>query len=904
ETTPPHIPNIIATERPPVTTIVFVATTPENTSFAYRASTLTDPAPMISPVFVEANYEILKSLLRDRRRQIHNEDLQIELEYFSEDYDEELEMKIRPERTREFTPPLRTRSPRGNGPSEARAEENERQEMNLPLLLAAHLGRNEYGQPLRSSLTFVHGGHQSSINTGGNLPPNGTLLSYHVQPFIPNSVPVPNRFVPTHITPYSQPSAGIINGQTPSFLFLAQTGNPSVGGASAYSPQRGYIPQTFPNSNIPLYNGSTYPVPALMNNYPLHTQPMYAQPNMPVYLNPYPTGLFADLTGSVTLIVRWIKDYPLLDGLKMPSHVGSYDEKGDLDNLFHLFEGVILHNIKQIEGESVRSFATRYTDDTLQILGLDEDQRIFVFVHGLKVRNLVEHLFTNLPSTYKGLMERTYTWIECRKLKHQIEEAVKSGRLAHLVKGIKKKKEKVCDTQLGEWKEERKKAKPVETHVLMISRKSCNPRKRYAEEDYNKVGEITFPLVTKDKSLTDPVIIKSYVSMRQVNRPSIRSLRVDSKTPLVGLFGEYSWPLGEVPLEITVGEGLLTVTKMLNFIIVRSDLPHNLLLGRTAMQQMGIVVSTIHEAIKFHTPKGIGTLLLENSLQGPEKEQKIASEARQVDKEDILSCVDAKEKIVILARPKKSRRIAKWVIELGEHEIEFKGRNSIKGHILIDFLAETPPKKDKEIKNREAKRKEPESKNAWKLLTDEASSSDGSRAGLMLVDPKGKEYTYALRFKFETTNNEAEYEALLAGLRIAKEMKIQELIIFIDSQRVVNQVNGLFEARQPVIKQYFEKAKELLVSFPTYSIEHIKRDQNKKVDVLSKKATSQDPIIQANGWNVVPKIILITMVKVRRSSTGQRHHPRGTPRIIWNVLEIKIGSVKDDKAGILLAINA
>ncbi|GKA90625.1 reverse transcriptase domain-containing protein [Tanacetum coccineum] len=102
---------------------------------------------------------------------------------------------------------------------------------------------------------------------------------------------------------------------------------------------------------------------------------------------------------------------------------------------------------------------------------------------------------------------------------------------------------------------------------------------------------------------------------------------------------------------------------------------------------------------------------------------------------------------------------------------------------------------------------------------------------------KGKKYTYALRFEFETTNNEAEYEALLAGPRLAKEMKIHELIIFVDSQLVSNQVNGLFEARQPVIKQYLEKAKELLVSFPTYSIEHIKRDQNKKADALSKLAS-------------------------------------------------------------------
>ncbi|GJV15983.1 hypothetical protein Tco_1361306 [Tanacetum coccineum] len=74
-TTPPHIPNINTTERPPVTTNVFAATTPGNTIFAYCASTSTDPAPVISPAFVEANYEILESLLRDRRRHIRNEDL-------------------------------------------------------------------------------------------------------------------------------------------------------------------------------------------------------------------------------------------------------------------------------------------------------------------------------------------------------------------------------------------------------------------------------------------------------------------------------------------------------------------------------------------------------------------------------------------------------------------------------------------------------------------------------------------------------------------------------------------------------------------------------------------------------------------------------------------------------------
>ncbi|GJX78309.1 reverse transcriptase domain-containing protein, partial [Tanacetum coccineum] len=55
----------------------------------------------------------------------------------------------------------------------------------------------------------------------------------------------------------------------------------------------------------------------------------------------------------------------------------------------------------------------------------------------------------------------------------------------------------------------------------------------------------------------------------------------------------------------------------------------------------------------------------------------------------------------------------------------------------------------------------------WTLYTDRASSSKGVGVGLILIDPTGTEYTYAIRLNFPSTNNEAEYEALLAGLRIA-----------------------------------------------------------------------------------------------------------------------------------------
>ncbi|GJX21324.1 hypothetical protein Tco_0224001 [Tanacetum coccineum] len=58
----------------------------------------------------------------------------------------------------------------------------------------------------------------------------------------------------------------------------------------------------------------------------------------------------------------------------------------------------------------------RYTDDTLQIFGLHEDQCISGFVQGLRIRNLVDFFSTDLPTTYKGLMEKTYTWIEAREV--------------------------------------------------------------------------------------------------------------------------------------------------------------------------------------------------------------------------------------------------------------------------------------------------------------------------------------------------------------------------------------------------------------------------------------------------------------------------------------------------------
>ncbi|GJV27891.1 reverse transcriptase domain-containing protein [Tanacetum coccineum] len=120
------------------------------------------------------------------------------------------------------------------------------------------------------------------------------------------------------------------------------------------------------------------------------------------------------------------------------------------------------------------------------------------------------------------------------------------------------------------------------------------------------------------------------------------------------------------------------------------------------------------------------------------------------------------------------------------------------------------------------------------LLRDGSSCADGSGAGLILTSPEGMEFTYALRFGFEATNNEAEYEALIAGLRIAGQMGIKNLKANVDSRLVANQVNGTYIAKEADMVRYLEKVKTLTNGFRMFTIKHVPRSENKKADALRK----------------------------------------------------------------------
>ena len=138
---------------------------------------------------------------------------------------------------------------------------------------------------------------------------------------------------------------------------------------------------------------------------------------------------------------------------------------------------------------------------------------------------------------------------------------------------------------------------------------------------------------------------------------------------------------------------------------------------------------------------------------------------------------------------------------MGQFEVNFCPRTTIKGQALSNFIVKftycnitevTGMANNTEImKATEVREKEnsvPIERNAekWTLYVDSAYNDIGSKAGMMLISPEGHKIHCSIRFGFNASNNEAEYEALIVGLRLVRELQVHNMKIFSDSQLVVN----------------------------------------------------------------------------------------------------------------------
>ncbi|XP_004292571.1 PREDICTED: ribonuclease HI-like [Fragaria vesca subsp. vesca] len=108
--------------------------------------------------------------------------------------------------------------------------------------------------------------------------------------------------------------------------------------------------------------------------------------------------------------------------------------------------------------------------------------------------------------------------------------------------------------------------------------------------------------------------------------------------------------------------------------------------------------------------------------------------------------------------------------------------------------------------------------------------------GIILETPDGSKHEYTLEFQFNTSNNAAEYEALIGGLQLTQDIGVKRVEVFSDSQLVVNQVNESFEAKEPQLNSYQALSKAFMQRFKSASISHILRKKNSNIDALARLA--------------------------------------------------------------------
>jgi ribonuclease HI len=135
---------------------------------------------------------------------------------------------------------------------------------------------------------------------------------------------------------------------------------------------------------------------------------------------------------------------------------------------------------------------------------------------------------------------------------------------------------------------------------------------------------------------------------------------------------------------------------------------------------------------------------------------------------------------------------------------------------------------------------EPEMEWKWVVYVDSSSTRKNGGAEIGLVTPEGEELKGSLRLEFRTTNNEAEYEAVIAGLGLALELEAESVEVQSDSQVIVGHIRGEFEAKGERMKKYLSKVQSMQTSFQKFSISKIPREDNEKADHLARMASAEN----------------------------------------------------------------
>ena len=150
-----------------------------------------------------------------------------------------------------------------------------------------------------------------------------------------------------------------------------------------------------------------------------------------------------------------------------------------------------------------------------------------------------------------------------------------------------------------------------------------------------------------------------------------------------------------------------------------------------------------------------------------------------------------------ISRSEAAERMALWAIELSEFDVQYRLRTIVKGQIVADFIVEYT----------QSECKGTEGLGLWSIYTNGSSNQHARGAGVVIQTLEGDKIECMIQLDFPTTNNEVEYEALVARLDLVKAIGAENMIVHCDSQVITSQNNGDYECRNERMKKYLEEVK-------------------------------------------------------------------------------------------------
>ncbi|VFQ71079.1 unnamed protein product [Cuscuta campestris] len=353
-------------------------------------------------------------------------------------------------------------------------------------------------------------------------------------------------------------------------------------------------------------------------------------------------------------------------------------------------------------------------------------------------------------------------------------------------------------------------------HVAVVSLESQGKQARrepitFTDRDLPRTGgDHNDPLViTMDINGADVarVLVDTGSSVNVLYLDAFKKLKLDRsmlrplQTPLSGFTGASIEAEGQITLPVTLGSGNRTVTKQMRFVVVDIKCVHNAILGRPGINQ----VDKGEEKARIEPDANTEEIQIDAS--NPERKVKIGADLQEELRTEIVQ---------VLTRYKS---LFAWSVA------DMPG---IDRSVICHRLSAL-----------EGSRPEEEPARAitepwWSMSVDGASGLKGYGGGVVFTTPEGFKLYHALIFNFKLTNNEAEYEALIGGLRLAKTLQITCLKIKSDSSLVVGHINGNMEAKGEKMQKYRGLAKALLKDLAEYVMEQIPRGENTDADLLSK----------------------------------------------------------------------